>query len=53
MKNSQGVTIITIIISKGLIKGREALEISGQVEIIQISKNTEKSPGDMRRLALT
>ena len=43
----------------GLIKGLEDLEISGRVETIQttallkIGQNTEKSPGYLRRLAVT
>ena len=46
-------------ISKGLIKGRKDLGNKEQVEIIQqkiiikISQNPEKSPGDLRRLAVT
>ena len=55
------VTVIPIAIgafstvTKGLIKGLEDLEIRGQVEIsiIEINQNTEKSPGDLRRLAVT
>ena len=45
------VTIIPIVIgafgtvTKGLLKGLEDLEVGGQ--------NTEKSPGDLRRLAVT
>ena len=45
--------------TKGLIQRLEDLEISGQVEtiqtpaFIQISQNTEESPGDLRRLAVT
>ena len=48
------VTIVPTVISalgtitKGLLKGLEDLEVSGRVEIIQ-----EKSPGDLRRLAVT
>ena len=35
---------------KGLIKGRENLEISGHLDysITKIGQNTEKSPGDFR-----
>ena len=59
------VTFIPILIdvlgtvTKGLIKRLEDLEIRGQVEtiqitaIIEISQNTEKSPGDLRRFAVT
>ena len=39
-------------ISKGLVKGLEDLGIRGQVEMIQL-KNPEKSPGDLRKLAVT
>ena len=43
---------------KGLIKGVEDLEITGQIVTIQailttIGQNTEKSPGDLSRLAIT
>ena len=59
------VTIITIVIgafgtvTKGLLKGLEDLEVgkpSGDHpnnSIIENSQNTEKSPGDLRRLAVT
>ena len=57
------VTFIPIVIgalstdTKGLIRGLEDLEIRGRVEtiysIIEISQNTEKSPGDLRRVAVT
>ena len=53
------VTIIPIVIralgtvTKGL-KGLENLKIRGQVEtIVEIGYNTKKSPGDLRRLAVT
>ena len=55
------VTFIPIIIgalgtvTKGSLKGLEDLEIRGLVETIQtieIYQNTEKSPGDLRRLAV-
>ena len=54
------VTIIPIVIgvfgtvTKGLLKGLEDLEIGGQVETIQTTAllNTEKNPGDLRRLAV-
>ena len=52
------VTIIPIVISdfgtvtKGLLKGLEDLEVGSRVETIQ-TKATEKSPGDLRRLAVT
>ena len=51
------VTIIRIVIGalgtviKGLIKGWENLEIN--YSIIEIGQNTEKSTGDLRRLAVT
>ena len=57
------VTIITIVIgdlgavSKGLLKRLRDLEVGGRVEtinsIIENGQNTEKSPGDLRRLAVT
>ena len=58
------MTAITIIIgaldtvTKGLVKRLEDLEIRGIVEtlqtsIVEISQNTAKSPGDLRRLAVT
>ena len=59
------VTIIPIVIgafgavTKGLLKGLEDLEVGGRVETIQTTalfengQNTEKSPGDLRRLAVT
>ena len=56
------VTVIPIvngalgIISNELVKGMEDLEIRVQVEAISITKvgqNTEKSPRDFRRLAIT
>ena len=42
-------------LTKGLSKGMEDLELGGQVETIQTqnSQNPEKSPGNLRRLALT
>ena len=57
-------TIIPIVIgafgtvTKGLLKGLENLEVAGRVETIQSSidensQNTEKSSGDLRRLAGT
>ena len=53
------VTIISIVISalgavtKGLILRLEDLEISGRVEtIVDIGQNTERSPGNLRRLAV-
>ena len=39
--------------TKRLIEGLVNLEIGGQVDIIEISKNTEKSPGDLRIFAVT
>ena len=59
------VTIIPIVIgafgtvTKGLLKGLEDLEVGGRVETIQNDsitengQNTKKSPGDLRRLAVT
>ena len=59
------VTIIPIVISafgtvtKGLLKRVEDLEIGRRVETIQTTafvengQNTEKSPGDLRKLAVT
>ena len=50
------VTIIPIVIGafgmviKGLLKSLEDLEVGG---IIENGQNTEKSPGDLRRLAVT
>ena len=58
------VTIIPIVIgtfgtvTKGLSKGLEDLEAGGRVDhlnysIVENGQNTEKSPGDLRRLAVT
>ena len=55
------VTIIPIVIgaigveTKGLLKGLEHLEVGGRVETIQTGngQNTEESPGDLRKLAVT
>ena len=60
------VTIIPIVIgafgtvTKRLLKGLEDLEVGGRVggehpnySIIENGQNTEKSPGDLRRLAVT
>ena len=59
------VTIIPIVIgafgtiTKGLLKGLEDLEVGGWVETIQNDsitengRNTEKSPGDLRRHSVT
>ena len=55
------VTIILIMIgafgtvTKGLLKGLEDLEVGDHPNnsIIENSQNTEKSPGDLRRLAIT
>ena len=58
------VTIIPIVIgalgtvTKGLLKGLEGLEVGGRWDypndsIIENSQNTEKSLGDLRRLAVT
>ena len=59
------MTIIPIVIgafgtvTKGLLKGLEDLEVGGRMETIQTTngiiendQNTEKSPGDLRRLAV-
>ena len=43
-------------ITKGLLKGLDDLEVGRQVETFQITENgqnTETSPGDLRRLAVT
>ena len=42
-------------IPKGLVKGLEDLETRGQVDyrIVEIGHNTEKSPGNVRRLGVT
>ena len=45
-------------VTKILLKGQEDLEVGGRVETINYSiigngQNTEKSPGDLRRLAVT
>ena len=46
-------------VTKGLLKEQEDLEVGGRVEtihpnyIIENGQNTEKSPGDLRRLAVT
>ena len=54
------VTFIPIVtgalgtVTERLIKGLENLKTTGRVEtIIDIGQNTEKSPGDLRKLALT
>ena len=56
------VTVILIVIgtlgtvTEGLVQGLEDLEIRGDhpnYSIVEISQNTEKSPGDLRRLAVT
>ena len=56
------VTIIPIVIgafgtvTKGLLKGLEDLEVGGDhpnYYIIENGQNTEKSPGNLRRLAVT
>ena len=59
------VTIVPIvigafgIITKGLLKGLEDLEVGGRVETIKMTallrtaRNPEMSPGDLRRLADT
>ena len=46
-------------VTKGLLKGEEDLEFGGLVETIQTTallkngQNTEKSPGNLRRLAVS
>ena len=59
------VTMIPIVIgafgtvTKGLLKGLDDLEVGGRVETIQTTallrngQNTQKSPGDLRRLVVT
>ena len=62
------MTIVLIVIgalgtvTKGRLKGLEDLEVDGRVVTIQMTallsitengQNTEKSPGDLRRLAVT
>ena len=57
------VTIIPIVfgafytVTKGLLKGLKDLEVGGRVVTIQTTayreQNTEKSPGDLRKLAVT
>ena len=59
------MTIIPIVIgalgivTKGLLKGLEDLEVGGQVETIQTTillrtaRILKKTPGDLRRLAVT
>ena len=38
---------------KVLEKGPEQLEIEGRISIVKIGQITQKSPGDLRRLAVT
>ena len=53
------VTITPIVIgafgtvTKGLLKGLEELEVGGPSSIAENSQNTKKTPGDLRRLAVT
>ena len=59
------VTVILIVIgafstvTKGFVQGQEDLKIKGEMEnhpndsIIKIGQNTDKSPGDLRRLAVS
>ena len=53
------VKIIAIVIgafgtvTNGSLKGLEDLEVGGRVSFIENGQNTEKSPGDLRRLAVT
>ena len=58
---NMGITVILIVIGalvtipKSLERGLEELKIGGRIETIQtikIGQNTEKSPGDLRRLAV-
>ena len=60
--NNNDIIVIIIIgalgtVTKGLVQGLEELEIRGpsklHYSIIKIGQNTEKSPGDLRRLAVT
>ena len=61
MKMMIGLTVTSVhgIISKGLVKVLEELEIRGFLEtihkysIIKISQNTEMNPGDLKRLAVS
>ena len=54
-------TVIVIVIGapgtipEGLVEGLEDLEIRGHRDysIIKIGQNTEKSPGDLKRLVIT
>ena len=47
------------IVTKRLLKGLEDLEVGGRVEtitnyiIVENGQNTDKSPGDLRRLTVT
>ena len=53
------VTIVPIVIgafgtvTKGLSKSLQDLEVGGRVETIQTTALLKKSPGDLRRLAVT
>ena len=56
------MTVIPIVIGalgtipKGLVKGLEELEIGGDhpnYSIVVVGQKTEKSPGDLRRLAVS
>ena len=53
------VTVIPIVIGtlgivpKGLVQGPENLEIRRKYSIVEISLNTEKCPGDLRKLVIT
>ena len=60
--NMKVIIILTVIgafgvVAKGLLKKLEDLEVGGRVEtiysIIENGQNTEKSPEDLRRLAVT
>ena len=62
---NMNVTIVSIVtgafgsVSNGVLKGLEDLEVGGRLETIQTTgllktaQNTEKSPGDLRILAVT
>ena len=49
------IPIVVGTVPKGLEKGLESLEIRGRIDTIQNTAllHTQKSPGDLRRLAVT
>ena len=53
MKNSQGVIPFVVGALGTVPKGLENLEIRGRIDTTVICQNTQKSPGDLRRLAVT